>query len=265
MNVEWFPTVSNTVTAAGFRVMHGGPAPMRLREHEHAEAQVEVHFRAPGFLPGDAELIAPGRPHIGEWEAGSEVVVMLIPPMAFERAADEVLIRNRFAIPDRELAGDPFIHQLASSFRRQFRSAMGVSRLFAESGGYLLAEHILRTYGAVAPVISCRERLDETRLTKLVRYIDENLEGGFTVAQMARAMGMGVHSFARSLRLATGRTPHEFVQARRVQLAKMMLREGRKSLAEIALRLGFAGQSHFTAVFRRSTRVTPNVYRRESL
>jgi AraC family transcriptional regulator len=142
---------------------------------------------------------------------------------------------------------------------------VGVSRLFVESGGYLLAEHILRTYGAMAPVISCRERLDEARLTRLLLFIDENLEGGFTVAQMARAIGMGVHSFARALRLATGRTPHEFVQDHRVQLAKGMLRERQKSLAEIALRLGFASQSHFTAVFRRSTRVTPNVYRRESL
>jgi AraC family transcriptional regulator len=238
---------------------------MRLREHQHAEAQVEVHFPAPGFLPAGAELIAPLRPHIGEWDAGSEVVVMLIPPLAFERAAEEILIRNRFTIPDRELAGDPFIHQLGSSFRRQFRSAMGVSRFFVESGGYLLAEHILRTYGAMAPGVYRRERLDEARLRKLVRFIDENLERGFTVAHMAREVGMGVHSFARFLRLAAGRTPHEFVQARRVQLAKVMLRERQKTLAEIALRLGFASQSHFTAVFRRSTRVTPNAYRRESV
>jgi AraC family transcriptional regulator len=265
MNVEWLPTVSNTVTAAGFRVMHGGPAPMRLREHQHAEAQVEVHFSAPGFLPAGAELIAPLRPHIGEWDAGSEVVVMLIPPLAFERAADELLIRHRFTILDQQLADDAFIKQLASSLRRQFRSSMGVSRLFVESGGYLLAEHVLRTYGAMAPVISGRERLDEARLMKLVRFIDENLEGGFTVAQMAREVGMGVHSFARSLRLAVGRTPHAFVQARRVQLAKVMLRERQKTLAEIALRLGFASQSHFTAVFRSSTRVTPNTYRRESV
>lgn len=254
--------------------MHGGPAAMRLREHEHRETQVEIHFRQggeskltapfpPNLMAGETELIAPGRPHTGQWEAGSEVVVILVPPSAFERAADEILVRSKFTILDREFSTEPFINQIASSLREQFHASTGVSRLFVESSGYLLAEHILRNYATTAPRHSYRERLDEKRVAHLVRFVDGNIEGPLTVADMAGAMGMGVHRFARSLRLAHGCTPHQFVQVRRVQLAKMMLKEKGTSLAEIALRLGFASQSHFTTVFRRSTGVTPNTYRRD--
>jgi AraC family transcriptional regulator len=247
---------------------------MQLPEHQHSEAQVEIHFRRPvtsrghaplecNLLARETELIAPGRPHIGRWEAGSEVVVILIPPSAFERAADEILVRSRFTILDQELAAEPFIHQLASSLRSQFLASTGVSKLFVESSGYLLAEHILRIYAETAPILSYRERLDEKRLADLLRFIDENLESGLTVADMARAMGMGVHCFARSLRLAKGCTPYQLIQTRRIQLAKLMLREKQMSLAEIGFRLGFATQSHFTAVFHRSTGFTPKAYRQE--
>jgi AraC family transcriptional regulator len=273
MKAEWLPTKSNSVCVAGFRAMHGGATGMQLREHEHREAQVEVHFRRPvgskglahlnrQLLPGETRIIPPQCPHVGEWEAGSEVTVFLIPAWGMERAADEILVRHRFSILDQELSRDPLVHQLASSLRDQFHSSIGVSKLFVESSGYLVAEHILRTYAETDPLKPCRDRLDDAQVAKLVRLIDESLEEGLSVAQMARAIDMGPHRFARLLRLVTGRTPHEFVQARRIELAKTMLEDGQMSLAEIALRLGFANQSHFTAVFHKATRITPNVYRR---
>jgi AraC family transcriptional regulator len=235
--------------------MHGGPAAMRLPEHQHVETQVEVHF------PGEMEILAPGRRHIGEWEAGSEVIVVLIPPIAFERAADEILVRQQFRIEDRLFDGEAFLQSIASTLRNQFHSPVGVSRLFLESSGYLLAEHILRNYAGTVPLVSIRDRLDAALLAELARFVDENLEHGLSVRGMARAMRMGVHGFSRALRLATGGTPYRFVQARRLQLAKAMLARREMSLAEIAIRLGFASQSHFTAVFRRATGVTPQVYR----
>jgi len=252
--------------------MHGGPVGMRLPEHQHVETQLEVHFGRPSgekslplsampYLPKDMELIPARRPHVGGWDDDSEVIVVLIPPLVFERAADELLVRPKFVILNHKCDAEPFISQIMSSLRSQFHSPFGVSKLYVESAGYLLAEHILRNYAETAPVTRITDRFGASDLRRITAFVDEHLESGVTVAETSRVSKMGIHRFARLLRLATGCTPYEFVQARRVELAKTLLRQSNVSLAEIAYRLGFASQSHFTSVFHRATRISPHVYR----
>jgi hypothetical protein len=133
--MDWRPTRSNTSSIAGFKAMHGGPVGMCLAEHQHIETQLEVHFWRPGgktsfpvpargYLPQDMELIPPGQPHIGGWESDSEVIVVLIPPVVFERAADELLVRPKFVVLDHKCKAEPFIYQITSSLRSQFHSRL---------------------------------------------------------------------------------------------------------------------------------------------
>jgi AraC family transcriptional regulator len=50
------------------------------------------------------------------------------------------------------------------------------------------------------------------------------------------------------------------VTGARVREAERRLRARQMSVAEVAFSLGFASQSHFTAVFRRLTGTTPKCY-----
>jgi AraC-like DNA-binding protein len=59
-----------------------------------------------------------------------------------------------------------------------------------------------------------------------------------------------------------GIAPHRWLLNRRVELAKDLLRDRESSLSEIALRCGFADQSHFTRVFTRRAGVSPGSWRR---
>jgi AraC family transcriptional regulator len=268
MPAEWITTRANTVSVAGFRVMHGEPTGGRLREHEHVETQLEVHYRSqpetrtPSELcPGETVIIPPRRPHVGDWENSSEVVVLLIPPIAFERAADEILAKPKFEIREQNLSYEPLVHSLCSSIRDQFCSHFGVSRLFVECAGGLLAEHILINYADTTRALLIQDSFTEAEVRRITAFVDEQLENGITVAKMARTMRMGLHRFAQNLRRSTGRSPYQFVQMRRVQLAKMLFQQNTVDLAEISARLGFASQSHFTEVFRRATGLTPKAYR----
>ena len=67
--------------------------------------------------------------------------------------------------------------------------------------------------------------------------------------------------FSRAFKRAVGTGPQRYTVQRRVQRAKGLLRHGGDSLAVIAVAAGFADQSHFTAVFRRETGVTPGRFR----
>jgi AraC family transcriptional regulator len=79
---------------------------------------------------------------------------------------------------------------------------------------------------------------------------------------LAREAGLSASHFIRSFRQSTGKTPYQFLLQRRVERARVLMRDHRVSLTEVALASGFADQHHLARVFRRITRVTPGDYRR---
>jgi AraC family transcriptional regulator len=57
-------------------------------------------------------------------------------------------------------------------------------------------------------------------------------------------------------------SPHQYILARRIERAKSMLRDPRHSIVDVALACGFSSQAHLSAMFKRSTGVTPGTYRK---
>jgi AraC family transcriptional regulator len=56
--------------------------------------------------------------------------------------------------------------------------------------------------------------------------------------------------------------PHQWLQQRRIDKAKQLLRADTMALAEVAAACGFADQSHFTRVFTRTLGIGPGHWRR---
>jgi AraC-like DNA-binding protein len=97
----------------------------------------------------------------------------------------------------------------------------------------------------------------------LLRRLRERLDASprsLSVDEAARALGVGDRTLQRTLTAA--RT--SFVEERRraqVRKAQSMLREQDASLAEIAHAVGCASLSHFGALFRKATGMTPSAWR----
>jgi AraC family transcriptional regulator len=63
-------------------------------------------------------------------------------------------------------------------------------------------------------------------------------------------------------------TPHQYIIRRRIRRAMRLLARDELALADIALEVGCACQSHLTTLFRKHLGITPGTYRenaRESL
>jgi AraC family transcriptional regulator len=82
------------------------------------------------------------------------------------------------------------------------------------------------------------------------------------ITDAARLMGIHPVQFVRTFRRFVQCTPGDFIRRARVEKAAALLRDTALPLSDIALRTGFADQSHFSKVFRRIFGVSPGAYRR---
>src|SRR6516165_8285169 len=89
-----------------------------------------------------------------------------------------------------------------------------------------------------------------------LEYVEERLDAGLTLKQMAAVARLSVYHFTRQFKAATGLPPHQFVILRRVERAKVLLQGRDLSLAEVAALAGFSGQSVFCLHFKRLVGVT---------
>src|SRR5215831_18411076 len=140
-------------------------------------------------------------------------------------------------------------------------------RLASESLANVLAVHLIRHVLAPRPPTRRRHgTLPRVKLRAVVEYIDEHLDAGLTLEQLAAVAQLSPYYCARQFRRATGLPPHQYVIARRVERAQQLLQQDRDlSLAEIAACAGFSDQSHFSHHFKRLTGATPGRFRRNRL
>lgn len=78
---------------------------------------------------------------------------------------------------------------------------------------------------------------------------------------LAEDAGMHPVYFAAAFRKFFGCSVGEYVRRRRLQRAREKLTDSDAPLAQIALEVGFADQSHFVRTFKRFTGLTPGQYR----
>ncbi len=87
----------------------------------------------------------------------------------------------------------------------------------------------------------------------------ENLAKG--VDALISISGYSVAQLYKIMQKYCGITPHEYISELRIAYAKNMLRYTDKKISVITAELGFSGQSHFSAVFKKATGLTPGKYR----
>jgi AraC family transcriptional regulator len=135
--------------------------------------------------------------------------------------------------------------------------------LAAESLANVLAIHLLRHVLAPRqPERGSDGPLPRGRLRAVVEYIEEHLDASPSLQQLAAVARLSPYHFARQFKTATGLPPHQYVIARRVQRAQLLLQaETDLSLAEVAASAGFSDQSQFTRHFKRLVGVTPGQFR----
>lgn len=92
-------------------------------------------------------------------------------------------------------------------------------------------------------------------------YIQLHPDEKITVAQLADLVGHADNYLVKKFRQETGKTISEYIMEVKIERAKLILKDSRGSIQDVAEQLGFATQSHFGAKFKEHTGVTPAQWR----
>jgi AraC-like DNA-binding protein len=82
-----------------------------------------------------------------------------------------------------------------------------------------------------------------------------------TVAWCASELSLSPNYFGDLIKKETGKSPHEYIQLKLIDVAKERMFDTNKSVSEVAYGLGFKYPQHFSRVFKQHVGVSPLEYR----
>ncbi len=100
-------------------------------------------------------------------------------------------------------------------------------------------------------------------ITASVTYILSHLDEKLTVAKLSRMAYMSESGYFRAFKNEMGMSPVHFINTQRLKLAASLLREGAKSIQEVALHCGFNSTSYFTRIFKKHFAISPTSFQKQ--
>ena len=129
---------------------------------------------------------------------------------------------------------------------------------------YKLLAHLMRDYETVR--LSDRENFNyitkQQRLSELLKYIEDNIAGSLTTADLAERCFLSEYYFCRFFKKETGFSVMEYINKMRAEKANVLLKNSHLSLSEIAVQVGFSDVNYFCRIFKKYTGQTPNETRK---
>jgi AraC family transcriptional regulator, transcriptional activator of pobA len=86
-------------------------------------------------------------------------------------------------------------------------------------------------------------------------------EGLLTVAWCANELNLSPNYFGDLIKKETGKSAHDYIQLKLIDIAKERIFDPNKSISEIAYALGFKYPQHFTRVFKQYVGISPVEFR----
>ncbi len=130
---------------------------------------------------------------------------------------------------------------------------------------FMLQELIIRLLQSKARKLLLREQAGpgHERLRHVTAFIANNLQNDLTVDDLSEQACMSKPHFFRCFKNTFGITPVEFINARRIELARELLATTDRSLTDICYQIGFNNTSYFSRLFKRYEQLSPSAYRKK--
>jgi len=228
----------------------------------NAEFDIENGLLRKSLGRGGIFCLPPATPLTVQLSDADLTVVYLLPDLI--PGLDSETIARRSLMPQLD-PDDVHVINLLSSVREELQNRFSESGRFLEILGLGLCQHLFRCYATKLAGYS-RHRGGLT--PRQLRRAQEKLMAAWEhvpLATLAAEAGLSQSHFCRAFKQSTGLSPQQWMRAKRLQCAREMVADRRRSLTSIAGELGYASLSHFSAAFKQAIGISPNRYRRDLL
>lgn len=156
---------------------------------------------------------------------------------------------------------DPLIHSIGIALKSELESNNLGGHLYVDSLIAALMTHLLRNYSIQKCILpSSANGLPKRKLQQVQDYIHAHIDEDLTLFKLAAIVYMSPSYFSNLFKQSTGWAPHQYIIRYRVERAKQLLLEGKLSIAEISMLVGFTHQSHLSHHFRRHFGSSPKKF-----
>jgi AraC family transcriptional regulator len=226
-----------------------------------AEQRLDAKFQEDQFQVGDILIVPAYTPHNARWDTEHRYLILSLDPTTFLSVVQSTESWDRAELLPHFATADPLVHGIGLALKAELESNGLGGRLYTDSLSTTLFTHLLRHYTAPKPILPAQEGgLPTYRLRQVLEYIDACLDRDLALAELAAVAQLSPNYFTQLFKQSTEFTPHQYVIQRRIEWAKQLLIEGKLTIGDVALQVGFAHQSHLNRHFKRWVGVTPKVF-----
>ena len=123
---------------------------------------------------------------------------------------------------------------------------------------------ISRRFGMCAGDIGKVDNENGFSFEQSIIYINDRITKDFTLKEIADIAGVNRNYYCRIFKKYTGKTVRNYINNRRVEIAKERLRSTNDTVIDIAIACGFNSITNFNKVFKRLAGMTPSEYRAQA-
>ena len=106
------------------------------------------------------------------------------------------------------------------------------------------------------------ELLADPLISRVIQYIEENMDKNLTMEEVADALGMNKDYFGRQMKGKTQISFHNMYTQIKMEYAKPMVKSGQYRIYEISEMLGYASPDYFSHLFKSIVKMTPAEYKK---
>ena len=100
----------------------------------------------------------------------------------------------------------------------------------------------------------------DKEINAALTYIDRNITTPISISQLARSIGYSPSYFSTIFKLHTGYIPSQYINLKRIDLAKKLMLTTKMNITEISEYLGFDSLHYFSRTFKKIVGLAPRYY-----
>lgn len=226
--------------------------------------------------------------YVGEWDAENAFpestlftkyqreIEKVLESLDVDEVSEVLVSLKRSMLEEERISGHNVLQMCKQVFNQVLLFA-GKNRVYLREDAMEEFNQKLDRCGAVLDVLSCmirevaqvymslaeRKIAEDHRPIRMAKmYIQENFNKSITLEEVSEVVGFAPTYLSNLFKKETGSTFLEYVQFKRMEVAKHLLRTTNLSVAVIGEKVGYGDVRYFTRTFMKNSGLKPNEYRK---